>query len=212
MKHINVPWFKMTTVLLSTFSQIQMISTGLVLAKENRPCMVQGNSSAMFSIVEGRCANNQQSIRFFKVLVDQPGAEEIYTSVISPFNASCSGIGSSFICTAPLDTVVVYNTFSGIGCLPDIKNNNFADTSTRFSKHIIVCKPCLAGKEYWIGLQLLNESMSCSFKMALPRYRLNHPDMTLSRLFPLIYQHDFLSLLAKIHFHRISTHCRIITK
>ncbi len=136
--------------------------------QEAQTCSLKGNSTTMLSIIEDMCPSS--SHRFFKINVSPPGADEVFTSILSPKNATCIGFGSNFVCTASPDHIVAYNVYTAAGCLPNEQNNNFADTSIRFSKQIVVCKPCPPG-DYWIALKPLSPNMSCSFKMFIPRLR-----------------------------------------
>ena len=96
------------------------------------------------------------------------GADMVYTSLISPDNSSCTGSQGNHICSAPVDNIVTYKAFTGQACLPDEKNNNWADLSPRFSKSITICKPCSPG-DYWLGLQLHDKAMACDLKLFAPK-------------------------------------------
>lgn len=113
-------------------------------------------------------ANLNPDVRYFKVTVPAPGADMVYTSLISPNNSTCSGKDGSHICTAPFDTIVTYKTFTGQFCLPDENNNNWVDLSARFSKSIVICKPCPAG-DYWLGLRHHTPGMPCDLKLFTPK-------------------------------------------
>jgi len=116
-----------------------------------------------------RRPNLNPDVRYFKVTVGAGGADSVYTSLISPSNATCSGTQGSHICSAPLDNIVTYKAFSGQGCVPDESNNNWADLSARFSKSVVVCKPCDPG-DYWVGIIHHSPSaMGCDFIMFTPK-------------------------------------------
>jgi hypothetical protein len=116
-----------------------------------------------------RRPNLNPDVRYFKVTVGAGGADTVYTSIISPSNATCTGTQGTHICSAPLDNIVTYQIYSGQGCVPDGANNNWADLGARFSKAVVVCKPCAPG-DYWVGIRPHNPaSMGCNFKMFTPK-------------------------------------------
>ena len=86
-----------------------------------------------------RRPNLNPDVRYFKVTVGAGGADTVYTSIISPSNATCTGTQGTHICSAPLDNIVTYQIYSGQGCVPDGANNNWADLGARFSKAVVVC-------------------------------------------------------------------------
>jgi len=138
-------------------------------------CSVQSTEGTVFrdgAIIERACqpprANLNPDVRYFKVTVAAAGADMVYTSLISPDNSSCTGSQGNHICSAPVDNIVTYKAFTGQACLPDEKNNNWADLSPRFSKSITICKPCSPG-DYWLGLQLHDKAMACDLKLFAPK-------------------------------------------
>jgi hypothetical protein len=128
-------------------------------------CSVSGNTSAIMSVAESRCPTS--NFRFYRISVTSPGADQVYTSILSPVNATCLGLGAEYVCSANPDNMVVYSVYSAFSCLPDDQNNNFADTSARFSKQIVICSPCPPG-DYWLALRPLSANMTCSYKLFIP--------------------------------------------
>lgn len=129
-------------------------------------CTAPGDA---FSIVEKQCAPGVLSRwHYFEVTLSGGSADEIYTSIISPSNASCSGSGSQFQCAPSHGPSAGYLAMVGQGCAPDELNNNWADLTPRFSKHVTICKPCSAGS-YWLAFKLLRMDMACDIKVFAPR-------------------------------------------
>eukprot|EP00960_Hanusia_phi_P068910 766963-Hanusia_phi.AAC.6 len=109
------------------------------------------SSPSVEYISQSSCVNASSSVQYFKVSVFG-SAQQAYTTLISPSDATCSGQGSQYICTAPANNIVrypannlveppdeyesSYQVYVGEGCLPNIQNNNWADLSTRFSKQV----------------------------------------------------------------------------
>lgn len=122
---------------------------------------------ASFSDLGCPLGGSASTYRYFKVTLSGD-AEQVVTSLIAPATASCSGSGTGYICSAPPDAVVAYSVYSSRGCGPDAGNNMFADESARFSKSVVVCRPCSAG-DYYVALRPLRSDMGCNFKMFLPK-------------------------------------------
>lgn len=133
------------------------------------PSDLPGVSSAPASFSELSCPSggSAATFRYFKVTVSGE-ADQVVTSIITPTTASCSGQGDGYICTAPPAEIVAYSVYSGQGCSPNAENNNFADEGARFSKSVVVCKPCVAG-DYYLALKPLRSDMGCDFKIFLPK-------------------------------------------
>jgi len=158
------------TVLIAAACLLALPQEGMGQATvTRRDCALASGETAPASFSDIACplGGTAASLRLFKVTLGGP-ADEVTTSIISPDNAVCSGTGAGYLCSAPASNVVAYSVFTAQGCTPDSNNNNFADETARFSKSVVVCRPCVAG-DYYISLRPIRSDMSCNFKLFLPK-------------------------------------------